>query len=90
VANILEDIAGIDFAAKFIRDVLLKKNITIESTTVKDYIELSYYPDEELCVERMPTEGLDDASARWIIFSKIRPVGEEPVWGSHPRWISIL
>ena len=38
VANILEDIAGTSFAAKFIRDVLLKKNVTVESTTVEDCI----------------------------------------------------
>jgi predicted nucleic acid-binding protein len=35
VANILEDITGTDFAAKFIGDVLLKKNVTVE-----DYIEI--------------------------------------------------
>jgi predicted nucleic acid-binding protein len=46
VANILEDIAGIDFAAKFIRDVLLKKNVTVESTTVEDYIESTVFAEE--------------------------------------------
>jgi predicted nucleic acid-binding protein len=46
VANILEDIAGIDFAAKFIRDVLLKKNIAVESTTVEDYIESTVLAEE--------------------------------------------
>jgi predicted nucleic acid-binding protein len=46
VANILEDIAGIDFAAKFIRDVLLKKNIAVESTTVEDYIESTVFAEE--------------------------------------------
>ena len=45
-ANILEDIAGIDFAAKFIRDVLLKKNIAVESTTVEDYIESTVLAEE--------------------------------------------
>jgi predicted nucleic acid-binding protein len=45
-ANILEDIAGIDFATKFIRDVLLKKNITVESTTVEDYIESTVFAEE--------------------------------------------
>ena len=46
VANILEDIAGIDFAAKFIRDALLKKNIAVESTTVEDYIESTVFAEE--------------------------------------------
>ena len=46
VANILEDIAGTSFAAKFIRDVLLKKNVTVESTTVEDYIESTVFAEE--------------------------------------------
>jgi uncharacterized protein (UPF0335 family) len=41
VANILEDVAGIYFAAKFIRDVLLKKNITVE-----DHIESTVFAEE--------------------------------------------
>jgi predicted nucleic acid-binding protein len=40
-ANVLEDVAGIYFAAKFIRDVLLKKNITVE-----DYIESAIFAEE--------------------------------------------
>jgi hypothetical protein len=41
VANILEDVAGIYFATKFIRDVLLKKNITVE-----DHIESAIFAEE--------------------------------------------
>ena len=41
VANILEDVAGIYFAAKFIRDVLLNKNITVE-----DHIESAIFAEE--------------------------------------------
>ena len=40
-ANVLEDVAGIYFVAKFIRDALLKKNITVE-----DHIESTVFAEE--------------------------------------------
>ena len=38
VANVLEDAAGTDFAANFIRDVLLKPNLKVVSVTPEEYL----------------------------------------------------
>jgi len=38
VANILEDAAGADFAANFIRDLLLKPNLKVVTVTPEEYL----------------------------------------------------
>ena len=39
VANILEDAANLNFATTFLRDILLKRNIHVESISDRDYME---------------------------------------------------
>lgn len=38
VANVLEDVAGADFAANFIRDLLLKPNLKVVTVTPEEYL----------------------------------------------------
>ena len=38
VANVLEDVAGVDFAANFIRDLLLKPNLKTVTVTPEGYL----------------------------------------------------
>jgi len=38
VANVLEDAAGTDFAANFVRDLLLKPNLKVVTVTPEEYL----------------------------------------------------
>jgi predicted nucleic acid-binding protein len=39
VANVLEDAANLSFAISFLKDILLKRNVTVEAVNDKEYIE---------------------------------------------------
>jgi len=45
VANILEDLAGLEFSISFTRDVLLKPNIIIKPVSPEDYITSIAYAE---------------------------------------------
>ena len=47
VANVLEDIAGIEFASEFISDVLTKENIEVVSIDGKTYLASSILAQEK-------------------------------------------
>jgi len=38
VANVLEDVAGYEFAANFVRDLLLKPNLEVAAVTSEEYL----------------------------------------------------
>jgi len=39
VANVLEDAANLSFAISFLKDILFKRNVTVEAVNDKEYIE---------------------------------------------------
>ena len=46
VANVLEDVAGAAFAARFIQDLLAKENVVVEPVSAGDYLESAVLAEE--------------------------------------------
>lgn len=47
VANVLEDYAGTELAAAFVRDLLSRRNVTVETVSASDYLTSSLLALEE-------------------------------------------
>lgn len=47
VANVLEDAANLSFAISFLKDILLKRNVTVEEVNDRDYMGSVLLADEK-------------------------------------------
>ncbi len=80
VANILEDIVGINFTTSFIRDLLLKENIRVEKVTMEDYLESTLLAREKLI-------SINDALA--YIIMKRKKINEIYTFDKHFKRLNV-